>query len=256
MLDGTTVIPVMYGERSGSGDGDGSDDEGDEPSFKPEDDEHDMPPNTTSSLSPPDSMVSPLSGPSRHLVPEHESNNMGMRSSLPMRTMDDHFNDPSSFYPRGLGVNFQQPRSPSLQDPSRGSGQFVPPQPSFHSTQQMFWQPNIVSNAASNNFYVTSPQTTLPPSSSPYNPLSLPNPQQNMLPPPPINTQHTFDGLQVGRSYDSSPALGSQLRTGSIGHPHQLQQHHGFQEYMQDGGNYGHHESDLKDQQQHQIHPS
>ncbi|KAE9378927.1 hypothetical protein N431DRAFT_327065 [Stipitochalara longipes BDJ] len=254
-IDGTTVIPVMYGERSGSGDGDGSDDEGDEPSFKPEDDEHDMPPNTTSNLSTPDSMVSPLTGPSRHLQSEHDSNNMGMRSSLPVRPMDDHFNDPSSFFPRGLGVNFQQPRSPSLQDPSRGHGQFVSPQSSFHNTQ-MFWQPNIVSNASSNNFYVTSPQTTLPPSSSPYNPLPLPNPQQTMLPPPPINTQHSFDGLPVGRAYDSSPALGSQLRTGSMGHPHQLPQHHGFQEYLQDSGNFGHHESDLKDQQQHHIHPS
>ena len=246
----------MYGERSGSGDGDGSDDEGDEPSFKPEDDEHEMPPNTTSSLSTPDSMVSPLSGPSRHLLPEHESNNMGMQSSLPVRTMDDHFNNnASSFYSRGLGVNFQQPRSPSLQDPSRGAGQFSPPQSGFHSNQ-MFWQPNIVSNAVSNNFYVTSPQTTLPPSSSPYNPLPLPNPQQNMLPPPPMNPQHSFDGLPIGRSYDSSPALGGQLRTGSMGHPHHLPQQHGFPEYVQDSGNFGQHESDMKDQQQHHIHPS
>lgn len=245
----------MYGERSGGGDGDGSDDEGDEQqSFKPEDDEPEMPPNTSSSLPTPDSMVSPLTGSNRHLQSEHDSSGLGMR--LPLRSMDDHFTDPSFYTNRGLGVNFQQPRSPSIQDPSRSHGQFVSPQTSFHNSQ-MFWPPNMVSNPASNNYYVTSPQTSLPPSSSPYNPLPLPNPQQTMLPPPPISTQHSFDGLPVGRTYDSSPALG-QLRTGSIGHPHHMPvpQHHSFQDYLQDSSNFGHHESDLKDQQQHHIHTS
>jgi hypothetical protein len=244
----------MYGERSGSGDGDGSDDEGEEPSFKPEEDEHEMPPNTSSNLPTPESMVSPMTGHNRHLQSEPDSNSLGMRSNLPLRSMDDHFNDPSSFFPRGLGVNFQQPRSPNLQDPSRNHGQFVSPQSNFHSPQ-MFWPPNMVSNASSNNYYVTSPQTPLPPSSSPYNPLPLPNPQQTMLPPPPVSSQHSFDGLPIGRTYDSSPALGSQLRTGSMGHPHHVPQHHSFQDYLQDGGNFGNHESDLKDQQHH-IHPS
>jgi hypothetical protein len=253
------VIPVMYGERSCGADGDGSDDEGDEqPSFKPEDDEHEMPLHASSNLPTPDSMVSPLTGShNRHLQSEPDSTGLGMRSILPVRSMDDHFSDPSSFFSRsGLGVNFQQPRSPNLQDTARGHGQFVSPPPSNYQTPQMFWPPNMVSNASSNNYYVTSPQTSLPPSSSPYNPLPLPNPQQTMLPPPPISVQHSFDGLPVGRAYDSSPALGSQLRTGSIGHPHHIAQHHSFQDFLQDGGSFGHHETDLKDQQQQHIHPS
>jgi hypothetical protein len=233
----------MYGERPGTGDG--SDDEGEE-HFKDEDDEHEMPPNNTST---PESLVSPAISHNRHLHPEPDSNTFGMRP-LPVRhntqPIEDHYNDPSSFFSRGLGVNFQ-PRSPNLQDPSRG--QFVSPQPGFHSPP-MYWPPNMVSNASSgNSFYVSSPQTSLPPSSSPYNPLPLPNAQQAMLPPP-INTQHGYDGLPVGRTYDSTPALGSQLRTGSLGHPHQMPQHHSFQDYLQDGGgNFGHHDSDLKDQQ-------
>jgi hypothetical protein len=169
--------------------------------------------------------------------------------------MDGHFSDQLSFFPRGLGVNFQQPRSPNLQDLARGHGQFVAPQASFRfHNSQTFWPPNMVSNPSSNN-YVTSPQTTLPPSSSPYNPLPLPNPQQTMFPPPSISSQHSFNGLPLGRTYDSSPALDNQLQTSSMGHPHHIPQHHNFQEYLQDGGNFGHHESDLKDQQ-HQIHSS
>jgi hypothetical protein len=244
---------VMYGERSG--DGDGSDDEGEEPTFKPEEDELEMPPNTASSLSSlstPDSMVSPLTGGhNRHLQSEADSSSLGMR--LPLRSMDDNF-DQSSFFSRGLGVNFQQPRSPNAQESARGHGQFVSPQPNFHNPQ-IFWPPNMVSNAASTNYYVTSPQTTVPPPSSPFNPLPLlPNPQQSMLPPPPISTQHSFDGLPMSRTYDSSPALG-QLRTGSIGHPNHVPQHHSFQDYLQDNSSFGHQESDLKDQQHH-IHPS
>jgi len=239
------VIPVMYGERSGAGEI--SDDEGEE-QFKDEDDEHDMPPN----IGTPESLVSPPIDHPRHLHPEPDSNGFGMRP-LPVRhntqpqPMEDQYSDPSSFFSRGLNVNFQ-PRSPNLQD-----RQYVPPQSGFHSPP-MYWPPNMVSNASSSNsFYVSSPQTSLPPSSSPYNPLPLPNAQQTMLPPP-INTQHGFDGLSVGRTYDSGPALGSQLRTGSLGHPHQIPQHHGFQDYLQESGSFGHHE-DMKEQQHH-IHPS
>jgi hypothetical protein len=241
----------MYGERPGGGDG--SDDEGEE-HFKDEDEEQDVPPNTSSSLPTPESLVSPAIGHNRHLHPEPDSNSLGMRP-LPVRhntqpQMEDHY-DPSSFFSRGLGVSFQ-PRSP-IQDPARGN-QFIPPESGFHSPQ-MYWPQNMVSNASTgNNFYVTSPQTSLPPSSSPYNPLPLPNAQQTMLPPP-ISSHNSFDGLPVGRTYDSAPALGSQLRTGSIGHPHQMPQHHGFQEYLQDSGNFGqHHDSELKEQ--HRIHPS
>lgn len=234
-IDGTTVIPVMHGERYGAVDG--SDDEGEE-QFKDEEDEHEMPPNTSSSLPTPDSMVSSGVGHNRHVHQEADSSNLVMRS-LPHRhnsqpqPMEDHYSDPSSFFPRGLGVNFHQPRSPNLQDPARN--QFVSPQSGFHSPQ-IFWPPNMVSNASTgNSFYVTSPQVSLPPSTSAYNSLPLPNAQQAMLPPPIVSQQNSFDGLPLGRTYDSTPALGSQLRTGSIGHPHHMPQHHsGFQEYLPD----------------------
>lgn len=226
-----------------AGDGDGSDDKGEEPSFKPEDTSFEMP-SSRSSLPTPDSMVSPLSSRhNRHLQSEPDSSSLGMR--LPLRTMDNHFSDQSSS-PRGLGVDFLQPRSPNLQDSMRGHGQFVAPQVSFHNPQ-MFWTPDMVSNPSSKNYYVTSPQTSLPRLSSPYNPLPLPNPQQTMLPPPQISPQHSFNGLPLGRTYHSSSALGSQ-QTGSIGYPHHVPPLQSFSEYIQDGSNFGHQESELKDQ--------
>ena len=242
----------MYGERAGSGDGDGSDDEGDE-HFKPEDDEEQEIPISSSSLPTPDSIVFPAIGHNRHNHSEQDQNTLGLRPLVHRHNtqpMDDYGEHPALFSSRGLGVNFQQqPRSPGLQDPVRN--QFVSPQSSFNSPQ-MFWPPMVSSASNGNNFYVTSPQTSMPPVSA-YHPLPLPSTQQNMLPPP-ITSHSAFEGLP-GRLFDSSPVLGSQFRTGSIGHPHQMPQHHqGFQEYLQENGSFGNHVSDLKEE--HHMHSS
>jgi hypothetical protein len=237
-VDGTTCIPVSFGETTS---GDGSDDDGEE-EFKAEDDEHELIP-VSASIPTPESLVSPSLGSSQHEEPTFTN----MRRPLPVRHHTqpaiDEANQYDPFYHQQQRM-FQQPQSPSFHD--QGRRQSFVPSPSYNSPQQnMFtgWQGgNMVSNGPiSSNYYTTSP-TSLPPTSGPY--LPLPNTQPSMLPPPPMVSH--FDGLN-GRSYDSGPALGSQLRTGSLGHPHHLS--HGYAEFMNDNSPAGQHDSDWKDDQ-------
>jgi hypothetical protein len=155
--------------------------------------------------------------------------------------IEDHGTYPESFMSRNMSVGFQQV-SPTSQDPNRRSF------PSSFQTQPQgmyTWQNNLATTASPSQYYVTSPQTTLPPHSNPY---QLPPPtsvgSQGMLPPP--LAQHPFDGLPASGRFDSGSALGNQLRTGSLGHPHHLPS--GFSDYLQDSG-YGQNEPETKHDQ-------
>jgi hypothetical protein len=57
--------------------------------------------------------------------------------------------------------------------------------------------------------------------------------------------QHHYSDAIPGR-FDSGPALGNQLRTGSLGHPHHIP--HGFPDYLQDSA-YGQAEPEIKHDQ-------
>ncbi|KAF8857588.1 hypothetical protein BDZ45DRAFT_429856 [Acephala macrosclerotiorum] len=236
-IDGTTTLSVMYGERAGTEESDGED------LIKLDEDEE--APNSAISVSmpSPDSIVSPATGHNPHLL----DNDMRMRSSLPMRQsahppMEEQpqYNDSSAYYhPRGMGFH---PQSPNLQD-RRPS--FVSP-PAYPSPQQQMygaWPAGMVSNSPGQSFYTTSPQQN-----APY--LPPPSSQQPMLPLPQV---HNFDGLPQGR-YDTGPALGNSLRTGSMSHPHQHMP--GFDNFLPDNGSFQQHANDLKEEQQQHLHHS
>ena len=233
----------MYGEGPVA---DGSDEESEEDFKAEEDDQENVPVST--SMPTPESLVSPALGSNQHMQSDVEPNALIHRArTLPMRQnqqpqMDDHaYNDPN-FYSRGMGIGFQ-PQSPNVHDPARRS--FGVPSPSYTGPQQSIygWQGgNMVSNGPiASNYYPTSTQGNLPQTSGPYQ-----LPPVNMLPPPPP-PQHQFDGLN-GRSYDSGAALGNQLRTGSLAHPPHIVPH-GYQDFMNVNGSFGHHDSGLKDEQ-------
>lgn len=237
-IDGTTTLSVMYGERAGTEESDGED------QIKLDDDEEEAPNSAVSvSIPTPDSIVSPAIAHNPHML----DNDMRMRSNLPMRQsahppMEEQpqYNDSSAYYhPRGMGFH---PQSPNLQD-RRPS--FVSP-PAYPSPQQQMygaWSAGMVSNGPGQSFYTTSPQQN-----APY--LPPPNSQQPMLPPPPV---HNFDGLPQTR-YDTGPALGSSLRTGSMSHPHQHMP--GFDNFLHDNGGFQQHDNELKEEQQQHLHHS
>jgi hypothetical protein len=238
----------MYGDRSNSLEF--SDDEAEE-GVKDEDEE----PDTTqiaTTIPTPESIVSQPMMQTQHLQQsqEQETNNMFMAATrpLPMRyhtqpAMDEHSSySSSSFLQRNVGVGFQT-QSPTPQDPNRRSFG----SPVYPSPQSMYgWQNTMVSNGTmSSNYYVTSPQSSLAPQGGQFQLPPPPTTQQPMLPP---MTQHHFDGLPTGRVFDSGPALGNIVRTGSLGHPHHMP--HGFQDYLHDNGGYGHNDSDVRDEHQ------
>lgn len=144
----------------------------------------------------------------------------------------------SSYGQRPVAMNYQQ-QSPLLQDPGRRA---YSSQPYQNQPQGMYgWQNNnMVSNGpVSSNYYVSSPQSAVGPSTVPYQ-LPLPNTQQHLLPPPGMN-KPAYDNVPAPmQQYDTTPALGHQMRTVSIGHPQQIQPHHGFPEYMHDNPYAGH----------------
>jgi hypothetical protein len=236
LIDGTTCIPVMYGDRNGA---DGSDDDEPDEGIKDEDEgQESMPVPVT--IPTPDSLVSPTTMMQSQPLQQPDPGDYYRVRTIPVRhyshsQLEDHnaFGD-GSYLSRGF-----QPPSPGQQDPSRRAF----PSPTYQGTQNMYgWQNNMVSSGpVSTNFYMAASPQSLAPPSAPYQ-LPPPISQQGMLPSR-VN-QHQFD-MQNGR-YDSAPALGNQLRTGSLHHPHQLPQ--GFQDYLQDGGVYGQHDPELKDE--------
>jgi hypothetical protein len=235
----------MYGDRSGL---DCSDDEVEE-GVKDEDEETEST-HIPTNVPTPDSIASQPMMQNQHLQQpqEPESNSMFMPTTRPLPVryhtqpqIEDHGSYPNSSYLRTVGF---QSQSPNPQDPARRSFG----SPVYSSPQGMYGWPNtaMVSNATMpSNYYVTSPQTTLGPQGGQFQLPPPPTTQQPMLPP---MAQHHFDGLPAARQFDSGPAVGNQLRTGSLGHSHHMP--HGFQEYLQDSGSYGHNDSEVRDDQQ------
>jgi hypothetical protein len=224
----------MYGDRSGV---DYSDEEIDE-GVKDEEEE----PNTSQiphNMPTPDSLGSQPMMQTQHLQgQEQEPHNifMGPTRPLPMRyntqpLLDEHHSySNSSFLSRTVGGGFPA-QPPSPQDPSRRSFG----SPVYPSPQSMYaWQQTtMASNGTMNSgYYAPSPQTPLGSQGGPFQ-LPPPPTTPHLLPP---LSQHPFDNLPPGRQYDSGPAMGSIVRTGSLGHPHHIP--HGFQSYIHENGGY------------------
>ncbi|RFU24067.1 hypothetical protein B7463_g12271, partial [Scytalidium lignicola] len=220
-IDDDTVVPVMDRNRQGHvSEDEEEDDGGSEP------DESDTKPTIPS----PDSQISPHStqpGPSMHHQPRQEDDSSSLFHSMRQPQFADN-----SYSTRPVTLGYQQ-QSPILQDPNRRA---YSSQPYQNQSQNIYgWQNNMVSNGPiSSNYYVSSPQSALAPPNVGYQ-LPLPNTQQHLLPPPSMN-KPTYDSVPTSmQQYDTTaPALGHQMRTVSIGHPHQLQTHNSFHEYMHD----------------------
>lgn len=238
-IDAGTIIPVRYGERIGLED----DSDGDSESYSKFEQDDDTVVSSVHIPTPPESLVSPSMAQNQQFQQVEEHGMRAMRAGLPMRypnsSMEMGYEDQSF---RNMGQF--QPHSSNTIDPSRRN--YIP---SFHNPQQsMFpsaWSSNPVSSAAPvSQFYSASPQASLPP-------FLLPQPQQTSH----MNqTVHQFhDGLS---RYDNSPAIGNQLRTGSLGHPHhQMPSPAAFQDYMGSENNQFSQHSDMKDEhQQHHLH--
>lgn len=234
-IDGTTRVPVQFGDRNAQ---EYSDEDDLDDAVKDEDEENEA---VATSMPSSENMVSPPMLQASNLQSPDESEFFRNRpipvryNTQPHGSIDDNHSY-ETYLPRSMNVGFQQV-STTVQEPLRRS--FTPT--NFQTQQNLYgWQNSMVTHAGQSQFYVNSPQTSLPPQSIPY---QLPPPiAQTMLPPPPLPQHHFSDGLSTGR-YDSGPALGNQLRTGSLGHPHHLP--HGFPDYMQES-NYVHNEADIK----------
>lgn len=192
---------------------------------------------------PPDGMVSPTTLVPNQSLQQPDAGDFYRVRTQPVRTyshsqLDDHHPfGGGSYMSRGF-----QPESP-LQDPNRRA---FPPH-SFPGPQGMYdWQGSMVSSGpVPTNFYMPASPQSLIPSPPPYQPAP-PIPPHGMLNLR-MNEQH-FD-MSSGR-YDSAPALGNQLRTGSLHHPHQVSQ--GYHDYLHNPGPYGRPDPELKDD----LHPS
>jgi hypothetical protein len=235
----------MYGEHTSTEESDVEDDMKNEE----DDDDNEIPTSAVSvSMSSPGNMTSPTTA---HAPQYHESD---MKVRLPMRQaqLDDQpqYSDNSAYY----GSRNMQVSSYNIQTPNGQERRpYVPPAASYPSPQQSLYnsQWSMMSNGPSpgQSYYVTSPQQTVPPSSGTWLPPITQ--QQHMLPLPAVpNFQ---DNLS---RYDTSPALGNTLRTGSMSHPHQHTQHmppfeHPF---MQDNGGFQQHENEMKVEHNQHLH--
>jgi hypothetical protein len=235
----------MTGDRGVGEDTDAEDD-----SFKEEDEQDTIVPtnhaNTPELVSP--SMMSThrqFEQEPQALIP-HRSHPGMIRTTNPQ-----HIEEAYADHNYGRSLSFQHVHSPNIQDPYRASRGFVANvSPGFQSPQQNMYQApwsNGSPMGISTNFCATSsPASALPPATA----FQLPAPQtpHNMM----VPRMHQPFELPHQR-YDTAPALG-QLRTGSLSHPHQMQQSPtGYHEFIQDPNPYQQpHESGVKEEQQHQ----
>ncbi|KAF7852433.1 hypothetical protein EAF04_010973 [Stromatinia cepivora] len=265
-ITGDTYIQVMYGDRNGA---DISDDEPDE-GMKLEDD--DLQPQDIeaspliltphNSVSPPIMQVQQAQHGSSHSSQQRDHENVYAppRHVRYNPQQEDHMHS-TSYINNTAGyvsrVNFNDQSSSSLQDQPQRSMSTSMSSAQYQNSQQanVNWTPSFFNNPSpASSFYTTSPQSQSFTSNSPQsfssNSYQLPPPNsQAMLPSHPVShTLHnSFDGLPHRHQYDTTPQIGSQLRTGSLGHPHHLpnHQHHGGFDFL-DSNNYGHHDADLK----------
>jgi len=176
---------------------------------------------------------------------EHEYRNLPMRHAFPPSESHGSFIDSSTSYQQ----SFHNQHSPILQDPS--------PRPyatssSYQTPQQnaFAWTPNsmVTNSPLSSGFYTTSPGFS---SSIGQYQLPLPNSQ-----PPSMHSHssHSFDGTSphggtMRSQFDSRPSINTQLRTGSLNHPHHLTTHPGYDDYMANDSGYGGHDQEMKHDQ-------
>ena len=157
-----------------------------------------------------------------------------------------YINTAAGYVPR---MNFNDQTVPSLQDQTHRSLSTSLSATQYHNSQQsnVNWSAPFYGNSSASNsttYYATSPQSFSPHSYQ----LPPPNSQSILPSHPASHTLHAnFDGLPHRSQYDTTPHIGSQLRTGSLGHPHQLppHQHHGGFDFLE-SNTYGHHDADLK----------
>lgn len=243
-LDGTSLFPVMFGDRPID---DSSEDERED---SPADDVHenDLLSHLPARMVSADGMISPLM---QNLKTDAEPASMFQtinRRAPPIRygsqsQIDEQqtaFSDPSLFT-RGMNLGFQAH--------VHNDAQRVYGSPVYQNSQPMYaaWntqQGLVSSGASSSGFYTTSSQSSTLPSAGQYQLPALPTP--SMLPPLATNS---FDLPNSRQQYDIGPAMGNQLRTGSHGHPHI--NHHGFPDYMSNVNGFG----QPDESQQHLHHP-
>ncbi|QSZ30544.1 hypothetical protein DSL72_000098 [Monilinia vaccinii-corymbosi] len=265
-ITGDTYIQVMYGDRNGAELSDNEPDEGmklEDDDLQPQDIEASpMMLTPHSSVSPSIMQVQQAQQAASHSSQQRDHENMYASSRHPVRynsQQEEHMHS-SSYINTNAGyiprVNFTDQSNASLQDqPQRSmSTSMLPAQYQNPQQSNVNWTPPFFNNPSpSTSFYTTSPQSQ---SFTPNSPQSfsssyqLPPPNsQPLLPPHPVShTLHNpFDGLPHRPLYDTTPQMGNQLRTGSLGHPHQLPSHqqHSTFDFI-DGNSYGHHDADIK----------
>lgn len=268
-LAGDTYIQVMYGDRNGA---DISDDEPDDGMKLEDDDLQPQDIEASPMILTPHSSVSPSimqvqqanQGPSHSGQQRDHENVYASARHVSVRynpQQEDHMhsssyiNTTNGYVPR---MSFNDQTSSSLQDQPQRSMSTSMSLAQYQSSQQtnVNWAPSFFNNPspASSFYTAASPQAQSFTSNSPQSFSSpsyqLPPPSsQSMLPSHAIShTLHSsFDGLPHRSQYDTTSQIGSQLRTGSLGHPHQLPtlQNHGSFDFL-DSNNYGHHDADLK----------
>ncbi|KAL2074972.1 hypothetical protein VTL71DRAFT_8752 [Oculimacula yallundae] len=239
-INGDTIIHVRSAERTSVEE----DSDGDSESCSRYEQDDDAGSTSAHITTPPENLVSPSVSQNQQFHQVEEHGMRSMRAGLPLRypaSVDSLGYDDPNF--RNMGP-FHGPNS---MDPNRRN--YIP---SFSNPQQnMFpntWPSNPVTSAPVSQFYATSPQSSLPPF-----PV-LPQPQQTSHMSQSLHGFH--DGLTSLTRYDNITPLGHQVRTGSLGHPHQqMPNPAAFQDYMGSDSNHFSQHNELKDDhQQHHLH--
>jgi len=210
-IDGTTIVPVRYGDIIGLDDDSEGNDEAD---------------NSVHMPTPLETLVSP-SMPEHHQFQQAEDLDMRtMRTGLPMQysaSSIDRMEYEDHTFP---SMNQYQPYSPNAIDPNRRTDI---PLPVFPSPQQSIlssgWS-NTITSAPVGQLYTASPHSSLALF------LPLPQPQPSHM----SQAVHPFH-YRLAR-YDANPAIGNQVRTGSLGNlHHQISNHAAFQDYLNSDNN-------------------
>lgn len=251
-LDGTATVPVMHGDRVP---GSGSDDEDEDGDLTEEDDGNaHLASDIQSPSESPASSTTVQGDQNSHFDQQSQSMAQQRNRALMGRHMS------AGQMEEQAGYNVETLRMAPYPQQSSNLREYRGPfAPDFHtSPQNMYssgWQnPSLMNNSpmSTSNYCLTSltssSQSSLAAPTAPFQ-LPAPNVQYpHMLPPPPY-----CEGLPGSAQFDSRPALGHQLRTGSLGHPHQT--HHGqpFPEYLQDGAGFGHNDTGMKEEESRQC---
>lgn len=250
-----------------------------------EDDAYDDIDNTATLMQTPDSLVSPTASMMQNILPGPRpmDDSRSREMDLVNRQRQD-WHQPQRYHtqPQAFGEQKMDEQNPSFQSDSfrpkwdlNGGSSFHHPQPDsghhgqYQSPQQQHqqqniysWQSNMPIISASTNGPSTQPfYTTSPPSADPRG-YQLPPLGQQAMPPPPLTLSHSGYGDNLpscGTRYDTGAAtMGSQMRTGSLGHPYGGRDpagSGGYSDFLNEHGGFNHADDPLKDEQQHHLHP-